>query len=321
MNQPVSIIIPNYNGQHLLMRNLPSVLEAARQYGGQTEIIVVDDGSRDDSTRILRQEFPEVVLVIHEENRGFAEAIHTGVRTAKSELLFLLNSDVQPESGCLQPLTEYFGETETFSVCPLILDDDGKINRHSWNIRELRCSGLKPVAWDMDSALLARRKAKLPTLYASGGSMMVRKSMFLDLQGFCPMYKPFYGEDYDLGLRAWRRGWRSYFEPNASVLHQKQGSIKDNVRRSFVKQVRRRNKYILEWTHIPALKLWSCVVPLTVWQLLGEMVLLDKVNLKGFSSALIRIPEILAVRRELVKTDKISLGQVLEIVKFNLNLS
>ena len=138
--------------------------------------------------------------------------------------------------------------------------------------------------------------------------------MFMALGGFHALFKPFYGEDYDLGLRAWRRGWRSYFEPNASVIHQHQGSIKDNVKRAYVKRVRRRNKIVLEWMHLPSWRLWTSVIPLSIWQLLGEIVLLDKVNVMGFWSALFRIPAVLRERRALAHTQRMSLDQILEQV-------
>ena len=144
--------------------------------------------------------------------------------------------------------------------------------------------------------------------------MMVRKSMFLELNGFHPLFKPFYSEDFDLGLRAWRRGWRSYFEPNVSVVHQSKGSIKENVRRAYVKQVRRRNNYILEWMHLPAIRLVTTVIPLTIWQLLGELLLLDRVNLKGFITALPKIREVIAARRELKKKQTLSLAEVLKAI-------
>lgn len=314
MNNRITIIIPNFNGAHLLLKNLPSVIDAANSCSTTAHIVVVDDGSSDESLIVLEQQFPDVEVVAHENNRGFAEAVHSGVHAANTELLFLLNSDVQLNANCLEPLADYFTESDVFSVCPLILNEKGAVTRHSWNRRQFKYGNLKPMEWDLSQAVNSRKTKKLPTLYASGGSMMVRKSMFLELNGFHPLYKPFYSEDFDLGLRAWRRGWRSYFEPNVSVVHQSKGSIKENVRRAYVKQVRRRNNYILEWMHLPATRLFATVIPLTVWQLLGELMLLDRVNLKGFVTALPKIREVIAARQELKNKQKLSLTEVLKEV-------
>lgn len=297
--KPLSIVIPNYNGAHLLRRNLPSVLHAAERYSAEARVIVVDDGSKDASIEVLRNEFPQVLTVVHETNRGFSEAVLSGVNAAQTDLLFILNSDVELHVGCLEKLEPYFSDDTTFSVCPLMLDEDGSTNRHSWNLRSFQRGYLKLVDWELDSARKLRESRKLPTLYSSGGSMMVRKAMFLELGGFHPIYKPFYGEDFDLGIRAWYRGWPSFFEPNATLVHQSQGSIKDTVKRSRVKETRRRNRYLIEWIHVPLARLLSSTLPQSALQLLGELLLLDFVNLRGFVKALRLAPQALVARREL----------------------
>lgn len=297
--KPLSIVIPNYNGAHLLRRNLPSVLHAAERYSPETRVIVVDDGSKDASIEVLRNEFPQVLTVVHETNRGFSEAVLTGVNSAQTDLLFILNSDVELHVGCLEKLEPYFVDDNTFSACPLMLDEDGSINRHSWNLRSFKRGYLKLVDWELEAARKSVLVRKLPTLYSSGGSMMVSKAKFLALGGFHPIFKPFYGEDFDLGIRAWYRGWPSYFEPRATLVHQSQGSIKDSVKRSRVKETRRRNRYLLEWIHVPLPRLLSSTLPQSLLQLLGELVLLDFVNLKGFAKAVRRLPQAVAARREL----------------------
>lgn len=312
MNTDVTIVIPNFNGAKLLQRNLPFVLTAAATYGMNTAVIVVDDGSTDDSVAFIREKFPQVELVVHDQNKGFAEAVYSGISAARTELIFLLNSDVQPEPDCLHMLAEYFESPDTFSVGPLIKDEHGKINRHSWNVRHFRWGQLKPVRWRVQDALAARQEGRLLSVYASGGSVMLRKSMFMDLGGFNSLFKPFYGEDYDLGLRAWRRGWKTYFEPRVSVTHQREGSsIKSNTKRAYVKRVRRRNKLVLEWIHLPARRLWLGAIPLALWQLLGELLLADKVNVVGFCTAVTRIPEVLRQRRVLKRSQKLSFGEML----------
>ncbi len=294
---PITIIIPNFNGAHLLRRNLPSVMHAAAQYPGDVGILVVDDGSSDDSVAVLRQEFSTVALVVHAENCGFAEAIHTGVEHASTELLFLLNSDVELLAGCVERLEPYFADPNVFSVCPLILREDGTVNPHSWNFRVFRRGYLKLFRWDLDAARQSRKLDKLPTLYASGGGMMVSKTKFLELGGFDPIFKPYYGEDFDLGIRAWYRGWPSYFEPEATLIHQSQGSIKDSAKRSKVKSIRRRNKYFIEWIHMPAARLTLTTLPLTLVQVLFELLRFDGVNLRGLVYAIRSLPSALAARR------------------------
>ena len=309
---PITIIIPNFNGAQLLKCNLPSVLQAAEAYPGDVQVIVVDDASSDDSRRILNQDFPSVKTVLHEQNQGFAEAIHSGVRHAETELLFLLNSDVELGSGCVETLEPYFDDETTFSVCPLMLREDGSVNRHSWNLREFSRGYLKLTDWDLDEARKIREQHKLPTLYASGGSMMVSKSKFLALNGFHPIFKPFYGEDFDLGIRAWYRGWPSYFEPNATVIHQSQGSIKDNVKRTRVKETRRRNKYLIQWIHMPPLRFMLNTVPITALQLIVEVLTHDFVNIRGFSEAVAQLSQAMEARHHACAGRNTKLAQIID---------
>lgn len=313
MQLPVTIVIPNFNGAELLRKNLPSVLVAMKVYQGPAKLIVVDDGSSDHSLDVLKQEFPQVEVVIHPQNKGFAEAIHSGVNAANTELLFLLNSDVEVSADIFEPLVAYFDEPDTFSVNPLIYDEQGVVKRHSWNLRKFKAGTLKLINWRLDNALQRRADGeKLATAYAHGGSFMVRKSMFLALGGFHPIFKPFYSEDYDLGLRAWRRGWGSYFEPGVHIVHQSKGSIRSNVKFKYVKSIRRRNRYILEWGHLGWADLLLKALPASMLQLLGELLTLDYTNLRGFGFALMKLKEVIAFRRELRKTSLFTLREILE---------
>ena len=312
----ITVVIPNYNGAQLLHKNLPSVFAACKAYGGQCSIIVVDDGSADDSLSVLRHEFPEVEVVIHDKNKGFAEAIHSGVNAAKTELLFLLNSDVFVQLEIFAPLVTYFDDPQTFAVNPLIYDEQGKVKRHSWNLRQFKAGALKLVNWRLENALQLRAQGELlPSAYAHGGSFMVRKSMFLALGGFHPIYKPFYSEDYDLGLRAWRRGWPSYFEPSVHIVHQSLGSIRSNLKMNYIKSIRRRNRYVLEWMHLTKQQLLFAALPASFIQLLGELLLLDHVNLKGFGMAILKIHEVSKARHELKVGEKLALKDVLRRLK------
>jgi len=316
MKKPITVVIPNYNGAQLLLKNLPSTIEALDSYSDNCSIIVVDDGSADDSLVVLEAHFPKIEVVVHAKNKGFAEAIHTGVNAAKTELLFLLNSDVQVQSDIFQGLVPYFDDENTFSVNPLIYDEQGEVKRHSWHLRQLKSGVLKLMKWKLEDALTWRSQGdRLPTMYAHGGSFMVRKSMFLALGGFDSIYKPFYGEDSDLGLRAWRRGWASYFEPTVHIVHQSIGAIRSNVKMDYVKCIKRRNRYILEWTHLNRSQLLFRSIPGTIFRLLGELLIVDKINLKGFYLALLKIPEVIKRRDELRKKDTASLDDLLKKIR------
>ncbi|MDC1436014.1 glycosyltransferase family 2 protein [Gammaproteobacteria bacterium] len=308
-----SIIIPNFNGETLLQQNLPSVINESKKFNNDCEVIVVDDASSDNSVKILQAQFPSVKLVQHKINKGFAEGIHSGVAAAKYELVFLLNSDVQPLEGCLNKLEKYFERADTFAVNPLILNQDNEVNQSSWTRSQFSHGRLKLRPWDTsDLPAMKQSDEAYLTLYCSGGSVMMRKEMFEELGGFSDLYKPFYYEDFDLGLRAWYQGWSSYFYPCAEVIHADKGTIEDHFKSDLIKSTQRRNRYFLEWVHFPKTRLIFSTIPFTLMQLLGELVLLDKKNIKAFYAAITQFKTISASRKA-ISTKKLQLNEIINL--------
>jgi GT2 family glycosyltransferase len=316
MNKTITVVIPNYNGSKLLANNLPSVISAVESYGHESTIVVVDDGSTDDSIHILDTIFPFIKVVKHQQNKGFAEAVHSGVKEANTELVFILNSDVLLNDTFFVHLISYFDDPKTFSVNPLIYDEQGEVKRHSWNFRQFRRGRIALLNWTLDEALkIVGKGQRCPTIYGHGGSMLLRKSMFDMLNGFDSIFKPYYGEDSDLGIRAWRQGWYSYFEPRSSLVHQSIGSIRASVKMKRVKCIRRRNRYLLEWIHLTPKQLMLSTLPFSLMQLIGELLTFDFVNIKGFCLALLKIPEVFASRSKIRESEKLTINQVFQLIK------
>ncbi|PCJ42790.1 MAG: hypothetical protein COA71_04620 [SAR86 cluster bacterium] len=314
MTLKCSIIIPNYNGEKLLQENLPSVISESKNFHSDCEIIIVDDASTDNSVKILQEKFPTVKLVQHKTNKGFAAGIHSGVAAANYELVFLLNSDVQPVANCLNKLEKYFERQDTFAVNPLILNQDHEVNQSSWTRSQFSHGRLKLIPWDISSLPgMKQKKEGYLTLYCSGGSVMLRKAMFENLAGFSDLYQPFYYEDFDLGLRAWYQGWSSYFCPDAEVIHADKGTIEDHFKSDLIKSTQRRNRYFLEWTHFSNARLIFSTLPFTLMQLLGELILFDKKNVKAFFNAFSKLKAVRNSRKKSMHK-KMTLKEVISLI-------
>lgn len=308
---PVTIIIPNFNGAPLLRGNLPAVLTASARYPGKCVVIVVDDQSGDNSIEVLQTRFQEVQIIAHAKNQGFSEAIRSGVEAAETELVVFLNSDVRPDPDFMTPLVGHFERPDIFSVTPLVVDGQGRPTDESWRcyrIRRGRFRALKGYGFIPG--------APIETLFASGGSMALRKSMFLQLGGFLPIFKPYYSEDSDLGMRAWRRGWRSLFEPASRVVHDHRGSsINENIPSARVRKTRRRNRFLLEWIHLPARDIFVSLMPGYLLQGAGRLLKLDGVYFAGLFDALCRLPEALRIRAEIQRTSVLGLWEIMDSIE------
>lgn len=308
-NPPVSIIIPNFNGAKLLEKNLPSVFGSLADYAGGGRVIVVDDGSSDHSIDVLTKQFPFAQVIQHPENLGFSEAIHSGVRAAATEILIFLNSDVQPARGFIEPLVRKLGEEGVFSVQSAIREESGTLHPYGLFRFSFRRGSLKRL-----------KTPELGTqpwlcLYASGGSMAVDKLKFEALGGFLPIFKPFYWEDFDLGVRAWRRGWQTWLEPASEVIHQEHGSIRNHVKRKRVRRALQGNKLVAEWIHFPAGVLAVWMLPRLLIRILTRTLAGDGGYGLAVFDAVRRIPEVLRIRRAINTSAQLDFHEALQRIE------
>ena len=131
MKPRVAVIILNWNGARLLRRFLPSVVANTPDELGR--VIVADNGSTDESLRVLSEEFPEVEVLRFAENYGFAEGYNRAVAACSDyPYVLLLNSDVKTPQGWLQPLVEALDADPTLGACqPKILSYNDKPKRNA----------------------------------------------------------------------------------------------------------------------------------------------------------------------------------------------
>lgn len=116
-----AVVILNWNGSRLLREFLPqAIANTSPDYG---RIIVADNGSSDDSRRILAEEFPDVETILFDRNYGFAEGYNMAIASLTDyRYTVLLNSDVAPDKGWLETLTAYMEANQHVGACqPKIL--------------------------------------------------------------------------------------------------------------------------------------------------------------------------------------------------------
>lgn len=283
MEEKISVVIPNYNGREILLKNLPSVIRNCPS----AEIIIVDDASTDDSVRLIHKKFKKIKVIRLRKNRGFATAVNEGVKAAKNEIVLLLNSDVSPKKNFLRPALRYFRTKEKiFSVglCDYS-HEEGRI------IIKGRGGGRFVKGFLFHYASPPERGI---TLWTSGGSSLVRKKLFLKLRGFDPIYKPFYWEDIDLGFRAARSGYVCYFEPLSQVDHyHEEGAILKQKSGFFIKTVSYKNQFLFVWKNICDYSLIMQHIFYLPYHFLRALIKLDFPFYLGFFWAICSLPNLI----------------------------
>ncbi len=277
----VSVVIPNWNGAHLLRKNLPFVLQATKG----CEIIVVDDGSTDESRTLLRDVFPQVKVLVKEKRQGFAAAVNTGVAAAGGDIVVLLNSDVQPQNNFLQSLLVHFYDPVVFAV--------GCLEKsHEKNGVVLRGRG--EAAWRRGFFVHWRGEVnESNTAWVSGGSGAFRKAIWERLGGMDELFNPFYWEDIDLSYRALKSGFRIVFEPKSVVAHfHEEGKILREFTPQDIKKIVYRNQFIFIWKNLSDVSIFIEHIFWLPIRLIQALVGGDVAMIQGFLAACMLLPRI-----------------------------
>jgi GT2 family glycosyltransferase len=253
---PVSVVIPNWNGRHLLERCLDALHAQTLQ---DIQIVVVDNGSTDGSVDWLAHHAPDVHVIANPTNRGFAAAINQGIRATNSPFVATLNNDTQPYPDWLatlldtvqpHPRTGMGASKMLFAHAPHLINSTGiALDRAG-------------IAWDRRSGEPDAHQDPRPTpvFGPCAGAALYRRTM-LDQIGLFDEDFFAYLEDVDLAWRAQQAGWRCLYAPTATVLHHHSATgIEGSPFKSFHLG---RNKVWLLLKNYPFRQLWA-YAPLVV---------------------------------------------------------
>lgn len=282
----VSIVLPNWNGKHLLEKNLPLVIEAAPS----AQIIVADDASSDGSVELVKQKFPLVSVVSTIRRQGFAGNVDSGVAKATGEIVVLLNTDVRPAKNFLAPLLQHFSDPTVAAVGCLeeSHDADGVVMR-----------GRGVARWTKGYFIHTKGEVtKSDTAWVAGGSGAYRRSIWNMLGGMDTIYNPFYWEDIDLSYQMQKAGYRILFEKKSIVGHyHEEGSIKSAFTPADVTRIAYRNQFIFIWKNLSDFDYWLAHCFWTPIRLLQAVIYGDFLMVEGYYGAIMKLVAIWSTRR------------------------
>jgi N-acetylglucosaminyl-diphospho-decaprenol L-rhamnosyltransferase len=219
----ISFLVVNWNGSAILHRCLTGIERTCQDISH--EIIVVDNGSTDDSAAMVSTQFPGVKLIRLERNHYFAYPNNLAARNAAGEHLFLLNNDVILQPGCVSQLLHSLeADTHVCAVAPQLRYPDGCVQpscRRLPTFSNLLLSGLRldnafsRVSWKMaDWDHATPRYVEQPMMSA----LLVRGKSWRSVGELDERFA-LYFNDVDWCRRAIDSGWTILFDPKAQAIH------------------------------------------------------------------------------------------------------
>lgn len=244
LKMTAAMVILNYNGIDLLKRFMPSWMASVQVAGSDCRLIVLDNQSKDESLSFLREHYPSVSIFVAPENKVLC-SFNWLAEQLSEDILIFMNNDIETEQDFILPLIETFSQ-HTDDVFLVSTQNDCSQPAFHWGA--------------MHAALLLESS---PIYTFSAGIGAFHRKRFLELEGYDEMYLPGYYEDVDLCFRAWKKGYKGYYEPRARKKHLGSASFKKVYGSEFIQKVTARNAvlFMVKNIHDPLILLrWVCLL-------------------------------------------------------------
>jgi GT2 family glycosyltransferase len=245
MRPKISAVILNWNNKKLTENCIKSILAQK----AEVNIILVDNGSEDNSVEYLGRKFPKVKIIALKKNLGFAGGANVGIKEAlkdSSEYITLLNNDVVVEESWLQSLTNALSEDDSIGAVTgkLLFKDGKKVDNTGdeysiWGLTIPRDRGIKTEELD---------RSEGEVFGACAGAAIYRAKVFKDIGLFDEKFFAYY-EDSDLNFRMQLTGWETRYEPTAVAYHDTGATSKKVPGFTTLQTIK--NQPMLFWKNVP----------------------------------------------------------------------
>jgi GT2 family glycosyltransferase len=220
----ISIIIINFNQRTFLEQCLESIYDNFKT--NPFEVILINNSPEEDLTD-LESKYENLKL-IHNENRGFAQANNLGANLSSGDYLFFLNADTVIQSDFLDSFKKYFSGRDFGAAGIKLLNEDGTFQLSFWKedtfFNEIKNKKEEKLFKNRELNYI-RKKEQLyngvtEADWVTGAAMIIRKDVFKKIKGFDERYFLFY-EDADICKTLNNNGYANYFFPFGNIVHYK----------------------------------------------------------------------------------------------------
>ena len=233
----LAIVILNWNGAEMLKKYLPSVLQYSKD---EAVVYVADNASTDISIALLKEQFPEVKLILLEKNWGFAEGYNKALEQVDAEYYLLLNSDIEVTPGWLMPMLSFMESHEEVAACqPKLLSIfqrdsfeyagacGGYLDRYGYPF----CRGR---VFDVVEQDRGQYDEPAKVHWATGAALLVRARIYKEVGGLDARFFA-HQEEIEMCWRMRIRGYQIYCLPESKVYHVGGGTLpKSNPMKTYL---------------------------------------------------------------------------------------
>ena len=221
----LSIVIVNYETPEYTLQCVKSIYVNPPRCS--FEIIVIDNGSKDNSLELIRKQAPDTICIETGANLGFSRANNLGINNARGNFILLLNSDTKVLDNSLDLMVEYMIANPSIGALgPRQLDGEGKLQLAWGHFPTLITEAYRKLIHyklsmnDLKIRDYLEEKYARPTEvdWISGSCLMARKEAFFDA-GLLDNHFFMYFEDIDLCHRMKDKGWQVHYNADMTILH------------------------------------------------------------------------------------------------------
>ncbi len=236
----LSIIIINWNTKEYLHKALISL----QRYRPKTDhqIIIVDNASTDNSPKMVKQFFPEVILIAEPVNQGFAKAVNKGIAFSNSSFYLLMNSDCELQSQIIDQLIDMMKQNDKIGIlAPILIYPDGTLQSVGEPLISPFSIFKSQILFSKSSIIMRFKKGEFSNYqevgFVSGAFMLIRDELIRQIGMF--------REDYC--YRAKKAGWEVGICYNVRVVHHKSKSTEKNLKNMITYSIINNCKLIYEY--------------------------------------------------------------------------
>ena len=308
MPNKVAVVIPNWNGRKMIGPCIESLLSQSLS----CDVVVVDNGSHDESVEFIEKNFSQVHLIKNPKNLGFAGGMNAGINYCLSkhyQYIGSLNNDAVVDKDWLKYLLDSIKKNETCgSATGLILTTD---KTHIDNTGDFYNVWGQTVA--RQRGVIAKDAAPDSEFVfgAAAGSCLYSAKMLRQVGGFDEMFFA-YLEDTDLNFRAQLLGWKSIYDPRAITYHAINAT--SSKLGDFTSYHTLKNYFYLYFKNMPGLLFWKYLPKFSLGFLYISAAKLYKLKflviLKAYFMIFINFPRLVIRRYKIQRSRKVSVEYI-----------